>query len=135
MNYLLKCFLILFLNLVLSKSIFADEQLFLCDVENFIDTFKGKSTNDSEFVNRQLNSTYLLKVTEKEITLYDTRDENKDPQANFIIIYTVTNMKDLMSVTANPIFMESLVLNTKDKRGTLTRQGSGFTYVYSLKCR
>ena len=76
----------------------------------------------------------MLTITEKNIILTDTNIENKNSQETYIIVKRITNTKDIMSVTVNPLGVKSLVFNTKNKIGTKTFQGSFFTYAYYLKC-
>lgn len=137
MNYLLKCFLILLVNLIFSKSIFADEKIFMCDVDNFVDTSRvfNPEKRDKVFEAKQLNKKYLLTMTEKKFFLTDTNIKNKNSQTTYLIIKRVTNTKDFMSVKVSNIGVGSLVFNTQRKDGTKTFQGSFFTYVYYLKCK
>ena len=136
MNYLLKCFLILLVNLILSKSLFADENKFICMTENFLvaNTVWGINERDEEYETRNLNRKYLLTITEKDIILTDTNIKNKNSQDSYRIITRVSNTKDIMSVGVSPIGVRTLVFNTEDKIGTKTLQGSFYTYVSRLRC-
>ena len=136
MNYLLKCFLILLVNLTLSKSLFADEKKFMCMTEHFLDSSAvfGLRNKDNEFETRQLNRKFLLTITEENIFLTDTNIKNENSQTSYTIIMRVTNTKDIMAVTVDPMVVQSLVFNPKDKIGTKTFQGRFLTYVSYFKC-
>lgn len=104
--------------------------------EHFLDSatvFELKN-KDKEFETRQLNRKFLLTLTDENIFLTDTNIENKNSQESYTIIMRVTNTKDVMAVTVNPIGVQTLVFNPIDKIGTKTFQGSIFTYVSNLKC-
>ena len=135
MNYLLKCFLILLVNLILSKSLFADEKRFLCKTEHFLDSSTVFEINkkDKEFESRSRSREFLLEIFEENIELTDVFPERRSPES-YQIIMRVTNTKDVMAVTVNPIGVRTLVFNPIDKIGTKTFQGSSFTYVFYLRC-
>ena len=132
----MKYTLLIFLLAIIPSYVLADENKFMCFTENFVNTaavFNPKK-KDKKFETKQLNKKFLLTITEKNIILTDTNIENKNSQETYIIVKRITNTKDIMSVTVNPIGVKSLVFNTKDKIGTKTFQGSFFTYAYYLKC-
>ncbi len=64
---------------MLSKSLFADENKFICKTEHFLDaaTVFELKNKDKEFETRQLNRKFLLTLTEENIFLTDTNIENK----------------------------------------------------------
>ena len=132
----MKYTLLILLLSIIPSYVLADENKFMCVTENFIDTSAifNPQKKDEEFETKQLNKKFLLTITKKNIFVTDTNIEDKNSQETYIIVKRITNTKDIMSVTVNPIGVQSLVFNTRDKTGTKTFQGRSFTYVYYLKC-
>ena len=132
----MKYTLLILLLAIIPSYVLADENKFMCVTENFIDTSAifNPQKKDEEFETKQLNKKFLLTITKKNIFVTDTNIEDKNSQETYIIVKRITNTKDIMSVTVNPIGVQSLVFNTRDKTGTKTFQGRSFTYVYYLKC-
>ena len=131
----MRCLVSIIVFTFITSTTFADEKRFLCKTEHFLDSSVvfGINKKEKEFETRQLKREFVLEISEENIFLTDVFPD-KNSQESYTIIMRVTNTKDIMAVTVNPLVVQTLVFNPVKKIGTKTFQGSFLTYVSYIKC-